>query len=143
MHETKGTQTEDRVYEYSFMKPHDVKTLILDGEGKGSGGVWVGGDQVSGHLGGILSGIHLKIDLHDPRAVSLRMIFKTPRATAVQRSGPKRAELPRTGQEPNYRETLIVSDVSVVGRFGQDRRTTTSNPAGIVGTALRLVRARH
>jgi hypothetical protein len=27
---------------------------------------------VSGHLGGILSGIHLKIDLHDPRAVSLR-----------------------------------------------------------------------
>ncbi|MGB8909784.1 MAG: hypothetical protein WCC84_13660, partial [Candidatus Cybelea sp.] len=38
----------------------------------GSGGVWIGGDQVSGHLGGILSGIHLKIDLHDPRAVSLR-----------------------------------------------------------------------
>jgi hypothetical protein len=27
---------------------------------------------VSGHLGGILSGIHLKIDLHDPRAISLR-----------------------------------------------------------------------
>jgi outer membrane lipoprotein-sorting protein len=72
VHETKGTQTQDRVYEYSFMKPHDVKTLILDGEGKGSGGVWVGGDQVSGHLGGILSGIHRKIDLHDPRAVSLR-----------------------------------------------------------------------
>ena len=70
--ETKGTQTQDRVYQYSFMKPHDVKTLILDGDGKGSGGIWVGGDQVSGHLGGILSGIHLKIDLHDPRAVSLR-----------------------------------------------------------------------
>jgi outer membrane lipoprotein-sorting protein len=72
VHETKGSQTQDRVYEYFFMKPHDVKTLILDGAGKGSGGVWVGGDQVSGHLGGILSGIHLKIDLHDPRAVSLR-----------------------------------------------------------------------
>ncbi len=72
VHEAKGTQTQDRVYQYSFMNPHYVKTLILDGDGKGSGGVWVGGDQVSGHLGGILSGIHLKVDLHDPRAVSLR-----------------------------------------------------------------------
>jgi hypothetical protein len=72
VHEAKGTQTQDRVYEHSFMNPRYVKTLILDGNGKGSGGVWIGGDQVSGHLGGILSGIHLKIDLHDPRAVSLR-----------------------------------------------------------------------
>lgn len=72
VHEAKGAQTQDRVYQYSFMNPHYVKTLILDGDGKGSGGVWIGGDDVSGHLGGILSGIHLKIDLHDPRAVSLR-----------------------------------------------------------------------
>lgn len=72
VHEAKGTQTQDRVYQYFFMKPHYVKTLILDDEGQGSGGVWIGGDQVSGHLGGILSGIHLKIGLHDPRAVSLR-----------------------------------------------------------------------
>jgi hypothetical protein len=64
--------TQDRVYQYEFMKPHYVKTLILDGDGKGSGGVWIGGDQVSGHQGGFLSGIHLKISLHDPRAVSLR-----------------------------------------------------------------------
>src|SRR5580700_2391672 len=74
VHEVKGTQTQDRVYQYWFMKPHDVKTMILEGDGKGSGGVWVGGDQVSGHLGGILSGIHVKIDLHDRRAVSLRGI---------------------------------------------------------------------
>jgi outer membrane lipoprotein-sorting protein len=72
VHEAKGTQTQDRVYEYEFMKPHFVKTLILDGDGKGSGGVWAGGDQVSGHQGGLFSGIHLKIDVHDPRAVSLR-----------------------------------------------------------------------
>lgn len=72
VHEANGTQSQDRVYQYSFMKQHYVKTLILDGNGKGSGGVWVGGNQVNGHLGGILSGIHLKIDLHDPRAVSLR-----------------------------------------------------------------------
>jgi outer membrane lipoprotein-sorting protein len=72
VHEAKGTATQDRVYQYSFMKPHYVKTLILDGDGKGSGGVWTGGDQVSGHQGGILSGIHLKISVDDPRAVSLR-----------------------------------------------------------------------
>jgi hypothetical protein len=32
------------------MKPHDVKTMILDGDGKGSGGVWVGGERISEHL---------------------------------------------------------------------------------------------
>ncbi len=72
VHEAKGTQTQDRVYQYSFMRPHYVKTLVLDGDGKGSGAVWIGGDEVSGHLGGILSGIRLKIALHDPRVVSLR-----------------------------------------------------------------------
>ena len=70
-HEVNGTKTQDRVYEYSFMKPHYLKTLIVSGDSKGSGGVWTGGDQVSGHLGGILSGIHVKVDLHDPRALSL------------------------------------------------------------------------
>jgi outer membrane lipoprotein-sorting protein len=28
--EVKGTQTQDRVYQYFVMKPHYVKTLILD-----------------------------------------------------------------------------------------------------------------
>jgi outer membrane lipoprotein-sorting protein len=72
VHEAKGDRTQDRVYQYQFMKPHFVKTLILDGDGKGSGGVWVGGDQVSGHQGGLFSGIHLKVSVNDPRAVSLR-----------------------------------------------------------------------
>jgi outer membrane lipoprotein-sorting protein len=71
-HEALGTRTQDRVYLYSFMKPHFAKTLIESGDGAGSGGVWTGGTQVSGHQGGILSGLHLKVDLHDPRAVSLR-----------------------------------------------------------------------
>lgn len=70
--ETKGTSVQNRVYAYSFMQPHFAKTLILSGDGSGSGGVWTGGDQVSGHQGGFLSGIHLKVGLHDSRAVSLR-----------------------------------------------------------------------
>jgi outer membrane lipoprotein-sorting protein len=72
VHEAKGSATQDRVYQYSFMKPHYARTLILEGDSKGSGGVWTGGDQISGHQGGILSGIHRKVDVHDPRAVSLR-----------------------------------------------------------------------
>lgn len=74
VHEAKGSQTQDRVYQYQFMKPHYVKTLILEGDGKGSGGVWAGGDEVSGHQGGLFSGIHMKISIHDSRAVSLRGI---------------------------------------------------------------------
>ncbi len=72
VHEVKGTASQDRVYLYMFMKPHYAKTLILDGDGKGSGGVWVGTNQISGHQGGLFSGIHLKVDINDPRAVSLR-----------------------------------------------------------------------
>ena len=71
-HETKGSDVQDRVYDYSFMKPHYAKTLIESGANAGSGGVWVGGDQVSGHQGGILSHFHLKVSVHDPRATSLR-----------------------------------------------------------------------
>jgi outer membrane lipoprotein-sorting protein len=71
-HEVQGSGSQNRVYAYSFMKPHSAKTLIESGDGSGSGGVWAGGDQVSGHQGGILSSIHLKIDLHDGRAVSIR-----------------------------------------------------------------------
>ena len=48
VHEAKGTATQDRVYQYSFMKPHYAKTLILDGDGKGSGGVWTGTDKSAG-----------------------------------------------------------------------------------------------
>jgi hypothetical protein len=60
------------VYDYSFMKPHFAKTLIESGPGRGGGAVWTGGDQVSGHQGGMLSFVHLKISIHDSRAVSLR-----------------------------------------------------------------------
>lgn len=71
-HEVQGSNTQDRTYQFSYKRPNKAKTLITDGDGRGSGGVWAGGDQVSGHQGGILSRFHLKVDLHDHRAVSLR-----------------------------------------------------------------------
>jgi outer membrane lipoprotein-sorting protein len=70
-HEVNGADVQDRVYQYSFMKPHYLKSQILSGDGKGSGAIWVGGDQVNGHMGGLFSGFHVKISLHDPRALSL------------------------------------------------------------------------
>lgn len=71
-HEVKGTAVQERVYDYWFLRPHYAKTYIESGDGKGGGGVWQGGSQVSGHQGGILSAFHLKVDLTDPRAISLR-----------------------------------------------------------------------
>ena len=71
-HEVSGNQTQDRVYQYWYKRPHLVKTQIISGPGAGGGGVWNGGDTVSGHQGGILSFIHLKVGIHDGRATSLR-----------------------------------------------------------------------
>lgn len=71
-HEVLGDRTQDRVYKYWFKKPSMAKTLITSGDGNGSGGVWKGGDTVSGHQGGMLSFIHLNVSIHDGRATSLR-----------------------------------------------------------------------
>lgn len=71
-HEVLGSRTQDRTYNYWWKRPDKAKTLIADGDGKGSGGVWAGGDTVSGHQGGMLSWIHLKVNIHDGRATSLR-----------------------------------------------------------------------
>jgi outer membrane lipoprotein-sorting protein len=71
-HEVKGDRTQDRVYHYWFKKPNMAKTLIVSGDGQGSGGVWKGGDTVSGHQGGMLAFIHLNVSIHDSRATSLR-----------------------------------------------------------------------
>jgi len=72
VHETKGSESQDRTYHYSYLKPHFARTDITGGPGKGGGAVWKGGDTVSGHQGGLLSGIHLNISIHDARAVDLR-----------------------------------------------------------------------
>ena len=71
-HLTKGSDVQDRTYHYAYLKPHFAKIDITGGPGRGGGAAWTGGDTVSGHQGGILSGIHLKVSIHDGRAVDLR-----------------------------------------------------------------------
>lgn len=74
VHETDnaGKNVEDRTYQYSFLKPTDVKLAITAGSHRGAGVVWKGGDKVKGHDGGFLSGIKLTLDIHNGRVVSLR-----------------------------------------------------------------------
>jgi hypothetical protein len=72
VHESKGTDVQDRTYRYAYLKPHFARIDVTGGPGRGSGAAWKGGDTVSGHQGGILSGIHLNVSIHDGRAVDLR-----------------------------------------------------------------------
>jgi hypothetical protein len=72
VHETKGRDVQDRTYDYAYLKPHFAKIDITGGPGRGGGASWKGGDTVSGHQGGFLSGIHLTVSIHDGRAVDLR-----------------------------------------------------------------------
>jgi len=72
VHEAKGADVQDRTYDYAYLKPHFAKIDITGGPGRGGGAAWKGGDTVSGHQGGFLSGIHLTISIHDGRAVDLR-----------------------------------------------------------------------
>jgi outer membrane lipoprotein-sorting protein len=72
VHMTKGTDVQDRTYHYAFLKPHFAKIDITGGPGRGGGAVWAGGDKVTGHQGGILSGLKLSVSIHDGRATDLR-----------------------------------------------------------------------
>lgn len=74
VHETTndGKQTQDRTYDYKFVKPTYALITITDGPGKGGGAAWHGGDKVKGHQGGLLSHLKLIVPINDPRAVDMR-----------------------------------------------------------------------
>lgn len=72
VHETQGSQTQDRRYDFWFKKPTFAKLEIVSGPGRGSGASWTGGDKVRGHRGGILAGIKMSVSINDAQAVSLR-----------------------------------------------------------------------
>jgi outer membrane lipoprotein-sorting protein len=73
-HETTddGKSVEDRVYVFRWRKPSDAQIMVLQGRDKGGAATWHGGDTVSGHHGGFLSGIHLTKSIHDRDTTSLR-----------------------------------------------------------------------
>jgi outer membrane lipoprotein-sorting protein len=72
VHETKGTDVQDRTYHYAYLKPHFAKIDITGGPGRGGGAVWKGGDTITGHRGGMVSFVKLTKSIHDGEAVDLR-----------------------------------------------------------------------
>ena len=66
VHEVKGTDSQDRTYHYSYLKPHFARIDITGGPGKGGGAVWKGGDTVSGHQGGPAQRHPPNQSVHDP-----------------------------------------------------------------------------
>jgi outer membrane lipoprotein-sorting protein len=71
-HEVQDTRAQDRVYAMYFRKPSDARMDITGGDGKGSAAVWHGGDTVRGHQGGFFSFVKLNLNIHDPKATSIR-----------------------------------------------------------------------
>jgi outer membrane lipoprotein-sorting protein len=72
VHEISGERVENRTYSVLFKKPMLERIDIVSGPGKGGGIVWLGGETVKGHRGGLLSAIHLTFDLHSGQVVTLR-----------------------------------------------------------------------
>jgi hypothetical protein len=72
VHEIAGNNVQDRTYSILFKKPALERVDIVAGAGRGGGIVWLGGDKVKGHRGGLLSGIHLTLDIHDGQVSTLR-----------------------------------------------------------------------
>ncbi|HTV74791.1 MAG TPA: hypothetical protein VME66_13930 [Candidatus Acidoferrales bacterium] len=71
-HEVQGQRVEDRVQQFWFKKPMLAKVVVTSGPGRGGAAVWHGGPTLRGHQGGLLSFVKMTIDIHDPRAESLR-----------------------------------------------------------------------
>ncbi len=73
-HETTndGKETQDRTYDYKFVKPNAALISITAGPGKGGGAAWHGGPKVKGHQGGAIAHLKLIVPKNDPRATSLR-----------------------------------------------------------------------
>ena len=70
--EASGERVQDRTYAFMFRKPFDTRMDVTGGDDRGGAGVWHGGDTVKGHTGGFFSFIKLNLNLHDPKAVSVR-----------------------------------------------------------------------
>jgi outer membrane lipoprotein-sorting protein len=72
VHETDGGRSEDVIYSVLFKKPTSERVDIVAGPDKGGGVVWLGGDTVKAHHGGIFSRVHFTLNLHSRLVVTLR-----------------------------------------------------------------------
>jgi outer membrane lipoprotein-sorting protein len=70
--EVSGDRVQDRTYAMKFRKPFDTRMDVTGGDDRGGSGVWHGGDTVKGHTGGFFSFVKLNLNIHDPKAVSVR-----------------------------------------------------------------------
>jgi hypothetical protein len=73
MHETEGTNAQDRTCEYTFAKPSTATVAITAGPDHGGRVTWSGSDDVTGSPPGLLrhqGASHLS--LHDRRVTTLR-----------------------------------------------------------------------
>lgn len=71
----KGKNYEKRVINFYFKKPRNIRMDIVFGNkpfDSGSSGVFRGGDKVTGHKGGILSGVPLRVSKYDPLSTTIR-----------------------------------------------------------------------
>ena len=71
-HEVRGKDVQDRVYRLAFVRPNNMRMDIVGGAGKGGVAIWNRGGTIYGHQGGFLSFVKLHLNIHDPKAVSLR-----------------------------------------------------------------------
>ncbi len=72
MHETSGSEVQDRTYDYAFRKPHAASIAITRGTGRGGHELWDGGDTVVASPPGLLSHIKLRLSMKDSRVATLR-----------------------------------------------------------------------
>lgn len=72
VHETAGTNVQDRTYALTFAKPSNATIVITKGPGRGGKVVWTGGDSVIGSPPGLLSRLKVHVAIGDARVTSLR-----------------------------------------------------------------------
>jgi hypothetical protein len=98
-----GNNVQDRTYSTSYSKSrHSSASTSSRAPARAAGIVWLGGHKVKGHRGGLLSGIHLTLDIHDGQVSTLRgdtvssgtipamlTVFDTVKGTVSEAPGPQ------------------------------------------------------
>jgi outer membrane lipoprotein-sorting protein len=149
VHETSGDQVEDRTYNVMFKKPLMERIDIVAGPGRGGGIVWLGGDKVKGHRGGLLSGLKLTLPLHDKQVSTLRgdgvdaatipaMLkdFTTIKGTVSQAPGPAIDGVASSAVTLNVEDPSLTNGVTRIVLYLSDETHFPLRRERYVGTQL-------